>query len=90
MLPVSVGSELVDGIRHLLSRGAFQPEGYSEAQIWQKYAGCVPSELPDGVALGDDVYMTVLRKACSTNRYLDTLCGGGELADAAASADFGI
>ena len=65
----------------LLERGAFQPDGPSEAQIWMKYTGAAPSS---PVELPADVYRTILEKACTSNRIVDGLCGQG--ADAAATA----
>lgn len=106
LLPLAVGSELLDGLRQLLESGSFQVGGLTEDQIWRKYAGCTPSELADGDAFHEDVYYTVLRKACSSNRYIDSICGGGysalnsaEAIDAAtgaahraanAASDFGL
>jgi hypothetical protein len=85
-LPLAIGSELLDGVRQLLERGAFQPDGPSEAQIWMKYTGAAPSS---PVELPADVYRTILEKACSSNRHVDLLCGQG--ADAAAAAmDAGV
>ena len=40
-------------------------------------AGSLPSDLPDGAAFHEEVYLTILRKACSTNRDIDKLCGAG-------------
>jgi len=74
LLPLTMGSELMDGVRTLKSGGRFQPGGMSEAQIWQKYAGCVPSE---GDQLEEDVYYTIISKACTSNHVVDDLCVGG-------------
>lgn len=93
LLPYVFGCELLDGMRQMLKGGAFQKEGYSEAQIWLKYAGMLPSELPEGSAFHEDVYTTILQKACSTNEQVDKLCGcvGDAAADAAAwSSDIGV
>jgi len=38
ILPVALSCQLLDGVRHLLKEGTFQPDGYSEEQIWLKYA----------------------------------------------------
>lgn len=64
-------------LRQMMSSGAFQKEGYSEEQIWLKYGGCLPSELPEGGAFHDDVYYTIINKACSTNKHVDKLCDRG-------------
>ena len=81
LLPYALGSELLDGVRQLLKAGSFQTQGWSDEQIWFKYAGALPSDLPDGGAFPDDVYYTILHKACSSNSYVDRLCG--HVADAA-------
>jgi len=88
ILPYALGSELLDGVRTLLEGGRFRKEGYSEEQIWEKYAGCLPSDLPDGAGFSEDVYLTILQKACSTNQYIDRMCGqcATEMASAAAQA----
>lgn len=77
LLPYSIGCDLLDGVRQMMSSGAFQKEGYSEEQIWLKYGGCLPSELPEGGAFHDDVYYTIINKACSTNKHVDKLCDRG-------------
>jgi hypothetical protein len=81
-------------VRQLLKGGAFKPDGYSDEQIWHKYAGCLPSELPDGARFDDDVYVTILTKACSTNRHVDMLCGASrwsvDVADVADNVAKGV
>ena len=61
----------------LIKNHGFRKEGYSEEQIWNKYAGCLPSELPEGSTFQDEVYYTILTKACSTNKHVDKLCDRG-------------
>lgn len=76
LLPLSLGSSLLDAVRQLQEHKAFQPHGLTEEQVWQKY-------LPDGVEdleeLSDyeaeEVYWRVLEKACTTNQAVDRLCG---------------
>lgn len=75
LLPFAIGCQVLDGVRQLLEGGSFRTQGYSDAQIWIKYAGCLPSELPDGATFDDDVYLTIIRKACSSNQRVDKLCG---------------
>lgn len=75
LLPYAIGSELFDGVRQLLKAGSFRRSGYSDDQIWFKYAGALPSDLPEGAAFPDDVYYTILQKACSSNSVVDKLCG---------------
>ena len=43
------GSELFDGLRQIAKGNVFQPAGYSEEQIWHKYAGALPSDLRDRI-----------------------------------------
>jgi len=79
ILPVALGSQLVDGVRVLANQGRFQPDGLSEDQIWSKYAsqhgvslheeGCLPD------CLDESLLQTVLRKSCSCNRFVDQLAG---------------
>ena len=69
------GSELFDGLRQIAKGNVFQPAGYSEEQIWHKYAGALPSDLGEGEEFSDDVYYTILQKACSSNSVVDRLCG---------------
>jgi len=72
ILPVTLSSELMDGVRTLLKPGGkFQPGGMSEEQIWQKYAGCVPRE---GEHLDEEIYHTIISKACTSNKAVDDLC----------------
>lgn len=87
LLPYAIGSELFDGVRQLLDSGRFRKEGYSDEQIWVKYAGMLPSELPAGSAFPDDVYYTILSKACSSNAVVDRLCGQASQAAVAAAAE---
>jgi len=75
MLPFAIGSELLDGVRQLVKNGSFQTAGYSDEQLWKKYAGCLPSELPEGAEFHPEVYLKIVEKACSTNRHIDQLCG---------------
>lgn len=84
LLPFALGSELLDGVRSLLQGSGFRTQGMSDEQIWHKYAGCLPSDLPDGAAFADDIYLTILQKACSSNKHVDALCG--HCADVAAAA----
>lgn len=69
-LPVTISSELMDGVRTFMKQGRFQKAGLSEEQIWQKYAGCSsPHEVHD-----DEIYRTILQKACTSNQHVDKLC----------------
>jgi len=86
LLPVSMACAVLDGVRQLLAGGVFRPDGYSDEQIWLKYAGCSPSDLPEGAAFDDEVYRTILEKACSTNRHVDVWCGVNRLAADVADA----
>jgi len=84
LVPLAIGSELFDGVRQLYKRGSFQPQGLSEEQVWLKYAGVPhPSALlndcdADAAAL-DDVFLTVLRKSCTSNQHVDYLAGCASL-----------
>lgn len=71
-LPVTISSELMDGVRTFIKQGSFQSEGMSEEQIWQKYAGISSPREVEG--LDDEVYHTILRKACTSNQHVDKLC----------------
>lgn len=71
-LPVTLSSELMDGVRTLLKQGNFQRGGLSEEQIWQKYAGCSSPHEVD--CLDNEVYYTILRKACTSNQHVDKFC----------------
>jgi len=77
-LPVTLGCELLDGVRTLMRGEGFQKEGLSTGQLWEKYAqlhGVHADELAAGVEGGahDEAYMTILQKACTTNRHVDML-----------------
>jgi len=90
-LPVALSSGLLDGMRVLIQQGTFQPDGLSEEQIWAKYArqhglpedalhklvGRQRGDPSDATALGidNDFFELVLRKSCSSNRYVDRLVG---------------
>jgi len=92
LLPFAIASELLDGVRQLMCTGAFRTAGPDDETIWKKYGGCLPSELPDGAAFQDEVYYTILRKACSSNRQIDMLCGnyhGGVFDAAVAASEYG-
>ena len=55
-------------------------------QIWQKYAG----KKPEGEEkFDDDVYLTIVQKACSTNTKIDKLlgCNPASLAAVEAASD---
>lgn len=82
LLPYALGSELLDGVRQLIRSGSFRVEGPSDEEIWKKYAGDMPQE---GAIFNEDVYYTILNKACSTNSHVDRLCGLAEPATAAFS-----
>ena len=83
MLPLMMGSELYDGMRHLLESGSFKRTGLSDEEIWHKYAGYVPSE---GESLPEQVYYTIIEKACSSNQHIDAMCAGVRSAATAAAA----
>lgn len=78
-LDVSLSCELLDGVRQLVARGAFQPDGLSEEQVWAKYArdaGLDPHDLDsDDVPepLKEEVCKTILRKACTSNKHVDAI-----------------
>ena len=76
LLPLTLGSQLLDAVRQISEHGAFQPHGMTEEQVWRKYlpehVEC-PSELSDWEA--EEVYWRVLEKACTTNRHVDRMCG---------------
>lgn len=87
LLPVTLLSGGLDGVRQLLERGSFQTEGLTESQVWEKYAakfGMAPHELEeqlgscDGLYDGalDEVFATILQKSCTPNRHVDFLAGG--------------
>ena len=65
-------------MNHLLQgnvKGLFRPGKYGADDFyWRKYAGMLPAELPDGAAFEEGVYLTILHKACSTNKRVDWLC----------------
>lgn len=84
LLPLCVGSGLLDGLRQLREHGTFQPQGMSEEQIFSKYAeraGLAPPawEKGEGGDVGVDderyteLYLTVLQKSCSTNARIDKI-----------------
>jgi len=84
VLPATIGCKLLDGARTLLSQGAVQPSGLDEVQIFSKYAeaaGLVLDDLersassPSPPEAQAEVFLTILRKACSTNRHVDQLVG---------------
>ena len=84
LLPLTLGSQLLDAVRQISEHGAFQPHGMTEEQVWRKYlpehVEC-PSELSDWEA--EEVYWRVLEKACTTNRHVDRMCGSVTHATAA-------
>ena len=93
VIPVTIACQLLDGLRVLCDRGTWQPDGLSEEQIFAKYAeqfGVSPD------ACHDEVYYTILRKACTSNRRVDAMCIGftaaaGVAAEVSSAArEFGI
>jgi hypothetical protein len=79
VLPVSLASQLLDGVRVFCARGTWQPDGLSEEQIVAKYAKQLGATSLDD--LDDEVYYTILRKSCTSNFYIDSLVGLSEHAD---------
>jgi len=84
VLPATIGCELFDGARTLIKQGAFQPSGMTEDQIFAKYAAAAGLDLEElersaSSAAPDEahseVFLTILRKACTTNRHVDHLVG---------------
>lgn len=76
VLPVTLASQLLDGMRVFCTSGSWQPDGLSEEQIIAKYA-----KQFGGTSLeecNDDLYYTILRKSCTTNVYIDSLVGLAE------------
>ena len=76
LLPVSLACALYDGLRGLVNEGAWQPQGLSDEQIFDKYAqqhgytdGCCDYECLE------DVYYTILVKSCKSNSAVDALMG---------------
>ena len=70
LLPVTLMCQLLDGYRTFVSDGCWQPDGPNEEQIFAKYAqqyGVSPDEAHD------DVYLTILRKSCTSNSGVDAL-----------------
>ncbi|KAL1504296.1 hypothetical protein AB1Y20_010703 [Prymnesium parvum] len=96
ILPVGTGSQLFDVCRHLIENGKFQPNGLSEEQIFSKYAELLGLAPPDFNSDADDaayeeLYLTILRKSCSTNAKVDAwteaLCSNGASDNASPAAD---
>ena len=75
---------MFDGIRRLAASGSYEPGGITSDEVWRKYAGFVPRE---GERLPNDVYYTILRKACTSNSQIDALCSGMSTAEVGAVAE---
>jgi len=79
VLPVTLASQLLDGVRVFCARGTWQPDGLSEEQIIAKYAEQFgASSLEE---CNDEIYYTILRKSCTSNFYIDSLVGLAEHSD---------
>jgi len=82
LLHVTLGCELLDGVRQLMEHGTFQTDGPSEEQLWDKYVqryaplASSDADFLDGGSLHEELCYTILRKACTSNRHVDFLCGG--------------
>jgi len=76
LLPVSLACTLYDGLRGLVNEGAWQPQGLSDEQIFDKYAqqhGCADGRC-DYDAL-EEIYYTILVKSCTSNSAVDAMMG---------------
>ena len=73
LLPVTIGCQLLDGVRVFLDQGRFQSDGLSEEQIFEKYIaklGYTASHLDE------DFFYHVLEKSCTVNEHVDKIVFG--------------
>merc|ERR1719424_494931 len=68
LLPVTLASQLLDGVRLFAAKGCWQPDGLSEEDIFRKY-----TQGHDEVT--DDIYYVILKKSCTSNECVDAMLG---------------